>query len=565
MHAIEKFPTGIADLDVVLGGGLPEGGITILAGAPGAGKTILAQEIAFHRGTQERPALCFNTLSEPSAKTLRYCAQFEFFDRDKVTRGVDFVDLGLQLRTKGIAAAAESLMENVKRVRPGFVVVDSFKVFDEMASSREELRRFGYELAVQLMAWQATALLLGEYTLSELAKDPLFSIVDGLITMAQRDTVAGGAGTGKTVALLEFIYRGAIAGDKGLFFSFEETPDRLETAAAGFGWDLAGLREKGLVEIVFVPEPEISVERDLETLREVIAEGGAAEAVVDGVILLTSQEYGLERERYIEIYKLRHTAHLKGRHSIVIRDDGVRVFPRYSLLPKSPRVATSVEDVVPTGVPGLDALLGGGLRAGSSTLLSGSTGIEKTTVGLQFLTASAARGRPGIFVALAEAWPEILVAAKRISGTVERSGFLDVLTIDWDFGRPNQLLSTIVERVQKRRATSLVLDSIGDVIRGDPGSGALHEIVVAIVGHLRELGVTSLFTLGAPGLFDMSTVSEIHVSAAVDNVMMMRYVRSPGAIRPTLTAVKTRGTPHSFGTHYVDLRADGARIAEAVG
>ena len=54
-------------------------------------------------------------------------------------------------------------MEHVKRVKPAIVVIDSFKVFDDLASSREELRKFGYELAVNLMAWECTTLLLGEY------------------------------------------------------------------------------------------------------------------------------------------------------------------------------------------------------------------------------------------------------------------------------------------------------------------------------------------------------------------------------------------------------------------
>ena len=54
-------------------------------------------------------------------------------------------------------------MQHVKQVKPAIVVIDSFKVFDDLATSREELRKFGYEIAVNLMAWETTALLLGEY------------------------------------------------------------------------------------------------------------------------------------------------------------------------------------------------------------------------------------------------------------------------------------------------------------------------------------------------------------------------------------------------------------------
>jgi circadian clock protein KaiC len=72
--------------------------------------------------------------------------------------------------------------------------------------------------------------------------------------------VAGVAGTGKTVMSLEFIYRGALAGEKGILFSFEETPERLLATARGMGWDLEGEIGRGMIELVFIPQPEIVVE-----------------------------------------------------------------------------------------------------------------------------------------------------------------------------------------------------------------------------------------------------------------------------------------------------------------
>jgi circadian clock protein KaiC len=61
-----------------------------------------------------------------------------------------------------------------------------------------------------------------------------------------------------------------------------------------------------------------------------ISRFGVEETVVDGVILLTSSEEGHERARYLEVYKLRNTAHLHGRHNMAIGPDGINVFPRYA-------------------------------------------------------------------------------------------------------------------------------------------------------------------------------------------------------------------------------------------
>ena len=312
------------------------------------------------------------------------------------------------------------------------------------------------------MAWDCTALLLGEYDQKDIETNPLFSIVDGIITLkhfaeageeqrfiqvskmrgtnhsrdehtftinsagleiyAPRVTirrapnsdrmmigngperakvgiptlddllgegipwgssvlVSGVAGTGKTILCLEFIYRGAIEfGEKGVFFSFEETPDRLISAAHGMGWDLREQIEKGNIEIVFVPQTEIMVERDLLMMKDKIekmkakriaidsvsvfvhkiqspqlvrekvfqiatlvqmsqavgffatdihygenqiSRFGVEETVVDGVILLTASENGYVRERFLEIYKLRNTAHKSSRHKLVIAKGGI--------------------------------------------------------------------------------------------------------------------------------------------------------------------------------------------------------------------------------------------------
>jgi circadian clock protein KaiC len=342
-RAETRVETGVRNLDAILAGGLPKGSATVVAGPPGSGKTILGQQLCFHNASAQRPALYFSTLSEPPAKTLRYLGQFAFFDAGKLDAAVEFADLGALLRTKGLAETAELIMERVKKVKPAIVVVDSFKTFDDLADSRAELRKFTYKLAVNLMAWEATTLLLGEYAQHEVETHALFSIVDGLIRVSQRDEsgeqqrfiqivkmrgtphsrdehsfvitgkgvevfaprvtiqredrgpprdrckpgiptldellgegiprgssllVGGVAGTGKTVLLLEFLYRGALAGEKGIMFSFEETEERLRASARGLGLDFDREIERGMIEIVFIPQPEILVEGHLLMMKE---------------------------------------------------------------------------------------------------------------------------------------------------------------------------------------------------------------------------------------------------------------------------------------------------------
>lgn len=153
---MNRIRTGVKNLDEILSGGLPSGTITVFAGTPGSGKTILSQQIVFKNATPQQPALFFQTLSEPTAKTMRYMKQFTFFDQAKLEDGsIEFIDLGDILRSEGLEKAIGMLMEHVKRVKPAFVVVDSFKVFEDLARSKEELRKFTYEVAINLKIGRA--------------------------------------------------------------------------------------------------------------------------------------------------------------------------------------------------------------------------------------------------------------------------------------------------------------------------------------------------------------------------------------------------------------------------
>ena len=80
---IRRLVTGVPGLDAILGGGLPEFSFNLIVGPPGSGKTTLAHQIMFALVNQERSALFFTVLGEPSLKMLRYQQQFSFFDFDK--------------------------------------------------------------------------------------------------------------------------------------------------------------------------------------------------------------------------------------------------------------------------------------------------------------------------------------------------------------------------------------------------------------------------------------------------------------------------------------------------
>jgi len=694
----------VRNLDEILQGGWPIGSVTLIGGPPGSGKTILAQQLCFHDASPKRPALYFNTLSEPSAKTLRYLAQFKYFDPKKLDTSIHFADLGGILRHEGLEPALAAFMQHVKKIKPAIVVVDSFKVFDDLAKSREELRKFGYEIAVNLMAWETTALLLGEYGPEEVASNPLLSIVDGLVMLTQRESsgeqqrffqivkmrgtahssdehsfvitadgidlyaprvtvqrkplkenktvvsrcrtgisrlddlmgagiplgstllIAGVAGTGKTVLLLEFIYRGALAGEKGVVFSFEETEERLRALARGLGWDFDREIKRGMIEIVFIPQPNILVEGHLLMMQEhieaaaakrvavdsvsvflhkikdpqiarektfqlasivqnvqavgffatdipygsgQISRFGVEETVVDGVILLSSKEEGLDRERYIEIYKLRNTAHLSGRHNLLIESGGITIFPRY--LPDgstdAPLTPLEVGERVPSGTPGLDNLMGGGLFRRSITLVSGSAGIGKSTLGMQFLLAGAKKRERGIFVTLEEGKAQIFNTALALGLPLEEAhkrGLIEIVYLSREHVHSAQFPSILTSKITANSARRIVLDGASNIVAASSmESDELRQLLYQMAVRFKALDVTSIITVEAKAMFSTETVTDRDFSPIADNLLMLRYIKEEGSIKPSLTVVKTRGTKHDRDTHLFEIESGGMRIGPA--
>lgn len=185
-EGVRRLDSGNPELDLILGGGFPVNSTNLVAGMPGAGKTILAQSIVFRVATPQTPALYVGTVSEPLDRMLRYVQEFDFFDDGLIGDAVIYADLSEVLRSEGLVAAVREVVDLIKQHRPAYLVIDSFKALHALAASPKEFREQLSILSSVLSALAMTSFLIGEYSLDEVAELPEFAVADSIVELVMK-------------------------------------------------------------------------------------------------------------------------------------------------------------------------------------------------------------------------------------------------------------------------------------------------------------------------------------------------------------------------------------------
>jgi len=178
---LRRVPTGVPGLDAVLHGGLFSGGAYILQGAPGTGKTTLANQICFHHARGGGRALFVTLLAESHGRMRQNIEAFRFFEPGLVPDGVYYISAFNTLEDEGLRGLMVLLRREVQARRASILVLDGLLIAAETAGSDQEFRKFIHELQAHLTAQDCVALLLTGGARS--VYQPEHTIVDGLIAL----------------------------------------------------------------------------------------------------------------------------------------------------------------------------------------------------------------------------------------------------------------------------------------------------------------------------------------------------------------------------------------------
>jgi len=286
-------------------------------------------------------------------------------------------------------------------------------------------------------------------------------------------------------------------------------------------------------------------------------------AIADGIVQLTNARQELTATRQFEVLKLRGADYVTGRHFFDIGPAGITFYPRV----RGPAIADDplidLTDRVTTGVPGLDALLRGGLPRASTTIVEGGTGTGKTLVGLHFLLEGARRGEPGILFTLEETPGQIRALTKTFGWDVARLEAQDRLVINYT--SPVELLTDrfldeALRLIAQTGARRVVLDSITSMSLGVVSQRRFRELVYALTKHVRAAGVTLLMTMEVTELLGTGQLTGHGVSSIADNLIVLRYVEVQAHLERAVLVLKSRGTGHTTELRRFVIDDHGAHV-----
>ena len=434
----------------------------------------------------------------------------------------------------------------------------------------------------------------------------LDEVTGGGLPRGRPTLVSGRAGCGKTLFAVEFLVRGATQfGEPGVFLAFEETAEELAQNVRSLGFDLKDLadRKKLLIDYVHVDRSEIEETGEYDLgglfirLGHAIDTIGAKRVVLDTIEALfgglansgvlrselrrlfrwlkdkgvtavitgergeaTLTRHGLEEfvsdcvivldhrvteqlsTRRLRIVKYRGTVHGTNEYPFLIDEDGISVLPITSLGLR--HVAS--QERISTGVPRLDAMLGGaGVYRGSSVLISGTAGTGKTSLAAQFADATCRRGERCLYFAFEESESQLARNMRSIGLDLTpwvKKGVLRVhATRPTAYGLETHLaaLHKLVSGFQPR---VVIVDPITNFLKAGT-EGETEGMLTRLIDFLKDQQTTALFTsLTSGGVLEQS---EVDISSLIDTWLLLRDIELGGERNRAMYILKSRGMAHS--------------------
>ncbi len=450
----------------------------------------------------------------------------------------------------------------------------------------------------------------------------LDAVIHGGLIETRSYMIRGPPGTGKTILGFHFLEAGIEAGETVMFINLEEDLDDLRANARAFGFrteeikflDLSPTADvfvedrtygvfsasevetepltDAIIEAVRTVEPDRVVVDPLTQLRYLVADDyqfrkqvigfmrflkkqGAtvvftvqdtASLPTDELEFLTDGAFVLERRSSgpsISVPKFRGSKTRGGDHIFRITDEGMVVYPE---LAPGDHTAQFVDEQISSGVPEIDSLLHGGFARGTVSIISGPTGVGKTTLGTQFMKEAAGRGERSVIFLFEENVSTFIARSKAINVPIEQmidQGTLQVYEIDGLEYSPQEFSALVREEVEERGAQIVMVDGIsGYRLTLDGGDDQLLTHLHALGRYLKNMGTTAIFIDETAEITGRFTATQRNISYLADTIVFLRHLEVHGELRKAIGVLKKRTSDYERTLRAFEITAHGITVGD---
>ena len=442
----------------------------------------------------------------------------------------------------------------------------------------------------------------------------LDAVLEGGMARNRLHLLEGSPGTGKTTIALQFLLAGVERGEVGIYVSLAETEQELREGARSHGWEIPKqveifelvppesvldpdqhqsllyssdlelgetmqrifetikrLKPKRVVidslsEIRLLAQSSLRYRRQILALKHYFAQNQSTVILLDDLTTESTDRavhsiahsvihldqltpiYGGERRR-LRVVKCRGQSFRGGYHDFCIEKAGIAVYPR--LVAAEHRTGFAGHTIA-SGIKELDALLGGGLAQGSSTLVIGPAGTGKSVLLFHYIAAAVARGERAALFVFDEELGLMLSRAKTLGidlASMRDKGKLFIKQMDASELSPGEFSHRVRAAVDREQIKTVVIDSLNGYQASMPEEQYVVLHLHELLQYLNRQGAATFLTVAQHGMVGAEMKQPLDITYLADTVILLRYFEALGRVRRAMSVVKKR-----TGTHENTIR-----------
>jgi circadian clock protein KaiC len=286
-------------------------------------------------------------------------------------------------------------------------------------------------------------------------------------------------------------------------------------------------------------------------------------SIAHGVILLEhlALDYGAERRR-LRVGKLRGQRFRGGFHDFTIKTGGLEVYPR---LTSADFPLAEISGTISSDNAALDALTGGGLDPGTTTLLVGPAGVGKSVLMTQYALAAARKGEQVAAYLFDERLRTFRQRSQGLGMDVEgevAAGRLSVQQVDPADVAPGQFADMVTRAVEAQGVRLVLIDSLSGYMNAMPEERLLTIHLHELFSYLTQRGVSTLLTLAQHAPFAQGQGQGAEISYLADAIILLRYFEAAGEVRQAISMLKKRSGNHEHAIREYQIVPGGFKVGE---